>query len=415
MQVDVRAVQARRERTLREQLEGDWGVGKARTRIRELTHGRGYGYRRSLLSRALRLTRSMSPEVADTIAECREMLGLEHAIEVYVRPESDFNASCFREDHGPVVLTITSRLLEDFAPAELRFVIGHELGHAALDHYGIPMPITATLTESGAPYVTRETALNLYLWCRSAEVSADRIGLLLARDPEAAARGFFKLASGVASDRVQPDLQAFARQIDSLAAAPEAREQPRDDDDTLDCFSTHPYNPVRVRAVWAFSRSEPYLRALGRDTTGALTLDQVEDIVERDLALMAPTYLQEKSNDSDVLRRLLYTAGVAVAAASGRIEKSELEALGKLLGSDHGEVVTDVEAALRNLAPRLEAALSVPLASRAQLVQHLAIVALADGGVQNEELVVMEDVATRLQVDPRIIHQTIHGALHPID
>jgi uncharacterized tellurite resistance protein B-like protein len=104
-----------------------------------------------------------------------------------------------------------------------------------------------------------------------------------------------------------------------------------------------------------------------------------------------------------------------VAAASGRIEKSELEALGKLLGSDHGEVVTDVEAALRNLAPRLEAALSVPLASRAQLVQHLAIVALADGGVQNEELAVMEDVATRLQVDPRIIHQTIHGALHPID
>lgn len=414
MQLDARSVQSRRERALREELSEDYGVRKAVARIKELTHGRGYGYRRSLLSRALRLTRSMSPEIADTIAECKEMLGYPYPIEIYIQAGAEFNASCFREDHGPTVLTVTSRLLEEFTPAELRFVIGHELGHAALDHYGIPMPVTAAIEDMAGRIVSQHTALKLYAWCRSAEVSADRIGLICARDPVAAASGFFKLASGMSSDRVKPDLSAFARQVESLASAPEAREKPRDDDDTLDCFSTHPYNPVRVRAVWAFSKSSPYLAAIGQPGTG-LTLDQVEDIIDRDLLLMEPTYLQEKSTKADVLRRLLYTAGLAVANAEGGVSKSELEALGKLLGSDHADVPNNVDRALEDLDGRIKEALETPLASRAQLVQHLTIIAHADGKVQEEELTVMESIAAKLGVDARVIHQTIHGAMHPID
>lgn len=415
MQLDARSVQSRRERALREELSEDYGVKKAVARIRELTHGRGYGYRRSLLSRALRLTRSMSPEVADTITECKEMLGYPYPIEIYIQSSPEFNASCFREDHGPTVLTLTSRLLEQFTPAELRFVIGHELGHAALDHYGIPMPITAAIEDMAGTIVSRHTALKLYAWARSAEVSADRIGLICAKDPVAAASGFFKLASGMSSDRVRPDLSAFARQVESLASAPEAREKPRDDDDTLDCFSTHPYNPVRVRAVWAFSKSSPYLNAIGRPAANALTLDQVEDIIDRDLLLMEPTYLQEKSHRADVLRRLLYTAGIAVANAEGGVSKAELEALGKLLGSDHADVPSDPSKIIADLDGRIQDALDTPLASRAQLLQHLTIIAHADGKVQDEELGVMEIIAAKLGVDARVIHQTIHGAMHPID
>ena len=415
MQLDARSVQSRRERNLREELSEDYGVRKAVARIRELTHGRGYGYRRTLLSRALRLTRSMSPEIADTIAECKEMLGYPYPIEIYIQSSAEFNASCYREGHGPTVLTLTSRLLEDFTPAELRFVIGHELGHAALDHYGIPMPITAAIEDMAGRIVSQHTALKLYAWCRSAEVSADRIGLICARDPAAAASGFFKLASGMSSDRVKPDLSAFARQVESLASAPEAREKPRDDDDTLDCFSTHPYNPVRVRAVWAFSKSSPYLSAIGMPSAGGLTLDQVEDIIDRDLLLMEPTYLQEKSHKADILRRLLYTAGLAVANAEGGVTKAELEALGKLLGSDHADAPGDVERALADLDGRIQDALETPLSSRAQLIQHLTIIAHADGVIQDEELTVMETIAAKLGVDARVIHHTIHGAMHPID
>ncbi|MCA9526069.1 MAG: M48 family metallopeptidase [Myxococcales bacterium] len=415
MQVDARALQARRDRELRAELADDFGVKKALEKIRSLQHGRGYGYRRGLLSRALRLSRSMSPEIADLIADCARLIGYPHPIEIYVTPDMGFNASCFRDTHGPTVITLTSRLLECFTPAELRFVVGHELGHAALDHYGLPMPITASLRDMGGTYVSRTTALKLYAWCRAAEISADRIGLVCAADPEAAASGFFKLASGMASDRVKPDLATFARQVESLASAPEARDAPRDDDDTLDCFSTHPYNPVRVRAVWAFSKSAPYLAAIGRPTAGALSLEDVDRLVDRDMALMEPTYLQERTSTNDDLRRLLYTAGVAVAAAHGGVDKVEIDALAMLMGGDHAQMPSDVPAILKDLPGRIAAAKEAPLASRAQLVQHLTIIAAADGEVQDEELVVMEDIASQLGVDARVIHQTIRGAQHPID
>ena len=414
MRIDPRQFQVRRDQQLRDEVMGDFGVKKALQRIRELRGGKGYGYRRNLLSSTLRLTRSMSPEIADTVAECKDMIGYDAPVEVYVTPEHQFNATCYREVKGPTVLTVSSRLLEAFTPAELRFVIGHELGHAAFDHYGLPMPITATLEELGIPFVSRPTSLRLYAWCRSAELSADRIGLLCARDPEAAASGFFKLASGMASERVRPDLATFARQVESLASAPEAREKEYDED-TLDCFSTHPYNPVRVRAVWAFSRSEPYLKALGKATDAAWALDDVEALVERDLQLMEPSYLEEKSQVSDTLRRLLYTAGIAVAAASGGVEQTELEALGRLLGTDHADLPRDVAKIVADLDGRIKAALEVPLKHRAQLVQHLTIVAAADGSVSDEELHVMEDIARRLDVGAQVVHQTIRGAMHPID
>lgn len=414
MRIDPLQFQVRREQQLREEIVQDFGVRKALARIRELRGGKGYGYRRNLLSSTLRLTRSMSPEIADTVAECKAMLGYESPVEVYVTPEHQFNATCYRELKGPTVLTLSSRLLEAFTPAELRFVIGHELGHAAFDHYGLPMPLTATLEELGIPFVSRVVSLKLYAWCRSAELSADRIGLLCAGDPEAAASGFFKLASGMASPRVRPDLATFARQVESLVSAPEAREKEYDED-TLDCFSTHPYNPVRVRAVWAFSRSEPYLQALGKATDAAWSLEDVEQLVDRDMQLMEPTYLEEKNQSSDTLRRLLYTAGIAVAAASGGVETSELEALGRLLGTDHADLPSDVPKLLGDLDGRIKDALEVPLRSRAQLVQHLTIIAAADGSVSDEELHVMEEIARKLEVGMAVVHQTIRGAMHPID
>lgn len=414
MRIDAQQFQVRREHQLRSELAEDFGVKKALAKLREARGGKGYGYRRGLLSSTLRLTRSMSPEIADTVAACKSLLGYEAPVEVYVTPQHEFNATCYREVRGPTVLTLSSRLLEAFSPAELRFVIGHELGHAVFDHYGLPMPVTAMIEELGIPFVSRHVSLKLYAWCRSAELSADRIGLLCAQDPQAAASGFFKLASGMASPRVVPDLATFARQVESLASAPEAREKEYDED-TLDCFSTHPYNPVRVRAVWAFSRSVPFLNAIGRSTTDAWSLEEVEKIVDRDMQLMEPTYLQEKNEHSDTLRRLLYTAGVAVAAASGGVEASELEAIGRLLGSDHSDDTIDVNKVLGDLDGRIRDALAVPLAQRAQLVQHLTIVAAADGQVSPEELHVMEDISRKLEVGPGVVHQTIRGAMHPID
>ncbi len=412
---DRTILQARRDRTLRAELMEERDIQYALKKIEELSSGYGFVSRRQLLTGALRLTRGMAPEVADSLAHCRELLGFSAPVEVYVRPEPVFNAGAIRNPGGgPHIIVISSRLLEVFTPEELRFVIGHEMGHMAFDHFGIPMPATAAVEDMAGQMVSRYNALRLYLWCRSAEITADRVGLVCAGDPVAAASGFFKLASGLSSPRVQTDLEAYATQVESLASAPEARSKPRHDDDTLDCFSTHPYSPLRVRAVVAFSKSRTYRSLTGQGNDG-YSDDEVEAIVERDLSLMEPGYLEEKNEESTLMRRMLYCAGVSVAAANGTIEDSELKALRTLLGTDDTWGPVNAEAARAELEQKFDAANQVPFARRAQLVQHLTIVAAADGSVDQWELGEMGRIAWRLGVDPSVIEQTLQASAHPMD
>jgi uncharacterized tellurite resistance protein B-like protein len=416
MAVSPAALQVRRDAELRKTLAADSGVKRALARIEERTSGFGFSGRRSLLTGALRLTRSMSPEVADAVADCKARIGYERPVEVYVKPDPMLNAFCMHNAVGPAIVCLSSRLLEVFSPAELKFVIGHELGHAVFDHLGMAMPLLATIEDMGGTIVSRPVSLSLYLWCRAAELSADRIGMVCAGDPEAAASGFFKLASGLSSPRVKADLEAYSRQIDSLASTPEARSKPRDDDDTLDCFATHPYSPLRVRAVVAFARSRPYQEAIGRADGGApISKDDLEAIVERDLELMEPNYLEEKDPASVKMRRLLYSAGVSIAAADGDVTPAEVKALTVLLGADQVSGAIDVEKNRKDLEARIEEVKDLPLGSRAQLVQHLTIIAAADGQVSAAEAAEMHRIASRLGVDAHVVEQTLAGSSSPLD
>jgi len=417
MAIDLAAIQTNRDRQLREKLEDDRGVKKALERLKERSSGFGFGARRRLLSGALRLTREMAPDVAEALAIGKETTGLDRDVEVYVRPEPVFNAFCLKSASGPLTVGLSSHLLESFEPAELQFVLGHELGHAAYDHFGLPMPYTAMMEDMAGQIVSRPTSLDLYVWCRAAELSADRVGLVCTKDPEAAANAFFKLASGLASPRIKADLEAFAAQVDSLASVPQARSEPRDDDDTLDCFSTHPYSPVRVRALVAFSKSRAYQRAVGQPETG-ITDEELNAIIDRDLSLMAPSYLEEKTVRSKLLRRLLHDAGLMVAAANDEIVESEISALRALLGDDMTEdAAGDVniekvrKAFDREVAEVVE---EVPLGERARLVQHLTIIAAADGSVDDRELDEMHRIAEALEVSPTVIDQTLAGAADPM-
>jgi len=415
MRVSLAAIQSRHDRTLRAELGAQRDVKRALARVEELSSGYGFVGRRQLLSGALRLTRSMSPEVADALRACREVLGYDGPIELYVRPDPMLNACCMKSAAGPIVMVLSSRLLEVFTPMELQFVIGHELGHAAFEHFALPMPATATVEDMAGTLVSRETRLRLFLWCRAAEISADRAGLVCAPDPEAAATGFFKLASGLSSARVRADLEAYATQVDSLASTPAARLKPREDDDTLDCFSTHPYSPLRVRAVVAFSRSRAYAEAVGLPTAGTLSDDELESVVSADFGLMEPSYLEEKTAQSELMRRGLYCAGLCVAAANGVVAPSEVEALAALLGADALVGQHDPGKARGELAALVPELLGAPFARRAQLVQHLTIVAAADGQVEPAELAEMYRIASALQVNPVVVEQTLAAAARPLD
>ncbi|HUQ02686.1 MAG TPA: M48 family metallopeptidase [Kofleriaceae bacterium] len=412
---DARGVQARRDRELRDELGADRGVKKALEKFEHRASGWGFRHRRSLLAEAIRLNKRMAPAVSEALADCRAVLGVEQPIEVFLEPKPVYSAWMSKGRTGPLLLGLSSRLLEEFSPAELRFVLGHELGHALFDHLGIPMPITATIEDIGGTLVSRAVQLRLFVWCRAAEVSADRAGLLCAGDAEVAATAFFKMSSGLSRPVIKTDLEAFASQVESMASTPSASHEVRDDDDTLDCFSTHPYTPVRVRALLAFGKSKPFRERMGHAGGGELSLDEVEAVVERDLSLMEPGYLEDKGDEAEKMRRALYCAGVSVAAAHDGVSDAELSALRALLGPKQAKAPEDLTAVRAELDKVLADLATFPLARRAQLVQHLTVIAGVDGHVADEEYAEMSRIAEALAIPPQVIDQTLAGAAAPMD
>jgi tellurite resistance protein len=421
MQIAKDLIQCRRDRDLRTSLMSDSGVKLAQRKVDEHSSGYGFYGRRRLLAGALRIKRAMFPSLADTLQQCREILGVTEPLELYVKPDSDYGAFVMKSPTGPWALGVTSALVEKFNPAELRFVIGHELGHMLFDHTSLPMPSVAMVEDMAGTIVSRQKAIELYLWCRSAEISADRAGLACGGSLEVAASSFLKLSSGLAHVDPGLDVTTYIAQVDSLASSPAARQKPRDDDDTLDCFSTHPYAPLRLRALAAFARSDAWQKARGGSGYGAvMSLDDAEQIVERDLELMEASYLEEKGDEPDRLRRVLFLSALVVAWADGTIDPREQKAVVTLLGDDSrhdkkwsspdlADAKTELEAKLK------EASTSSSLLRRTQLVQHLTIVAAADGTVTEHERDEMEKVARALQVPVEVIDHTLHAAAHPMD
>lgn len=411
----VSAIQSRRDRVLREELVEDWGVKHALKKIDKLTSGYGLRTRRNLLTGALRLTKSIAPDAHRSLALCREVLGYDRPVELYVKSDPMVQAFCTRSVSGPIIIGVSSRLLETFTDAELRFVIGHELGHAVFDHFAIPMPVTATLEDVGGKFVSRPVSLKLFLWCRAAEISADRAGVVCSGAVEPAAYALLKIASGLGSNVIKPDLDAFVSQIDALHAAPAACADVRDEEGVLDCFDTHPYSPLRVRALLAFARSRAFQRASGRPEDG-IDADELERIVEHDLSVMEPSYLEDRGEMPELMRRVLFCAGVCVAAANGEIAPTELRALRALLGAKNVDIPEDIEAIRKELAERVTTAKDkMPFAGRAQIVQHATIIAAADGHVEQSELDELTKLAQALGVDPHVIDYTLSGAAAPMD
>nr|HIA88175.1 M48 family peptidase [Gammaproteobacteria bacterium] len=225
-------------------------VKRVRDRIQRIEEKRdGPGTRRHLLATSVRLSRSMAGDLHKMADHCVERLAINTPLELYAYASPQSNAACFRPEDGRVFIMFSSHLLENFDPAELMFVMGHELGHHVYQHHNIPI---GYIVRGKAPPAA-DLALQLFTWSRYAEISADRAGAYCADDLHSVARALFKLASGITGEGiVKFDMKAFMGQVDEMVA-PDGR--PGQDAPMQDWFSTHPFSPLRVKALKQFHES----------------------------------------------------------------------------------------------------------------------------------------------------------------
>jgi tellurite resistance protein len=131
-----------------------------------------------------------------------------------------------------------------------------------------------------------------------------------------------------------------------------------------------------------------------------MTREQLELQVQELMTLMDPSYLTARTDVAETMRRLLFAAGVAIAASSGRVEAAAVEALERLLGPGSIPRELKAEVIVADLPRRVEAVRAdVPVLRRAQVLRDLCVIARADGAVDGPEIEIIRDLATQLDVD----------------
>jgi Zn-dependent protease with chaperone function len=203
-----------------------------------------------LIQSAHLVTPRTEPALSNLIGDCAARLQ-SGPVRIYVAPGNILNAYTFGLVE-PQVLVVYAGLFGVMDADELRFIIGHELGHVRLGHTWLNS-IVGGMAGVPSPYLA---AVVLYFafrwWNRACEYSADRAGLLACGKPEKAASALIKLSGGTAALRSVQGWQQALHQIEA--------EDDHLENNLREMLSTHPMTIRRLDALRQYATSPEYHR-----------------------------------------------------------------------------------------------------------------------------------------------------------
>ena len=392
--MDRETIRYQNDREMAAELLKHPDVVRVNEHIAKIQEDGPMGTRRRLLGTSVRLSRFMAPDVHEMADECIEKLAMKIPHELYVYSSPQYNAACFKPEGGKLFVMFSSSLLEKFNGSELKFVIGHEFGHHVYNHHEIPIGYLLRGNQRPDPRL----ALDLFAWSRNAEVSADRAGAFCAGDMNGIARSLFKLASGLGDKIIRFDLDEFLKQVDEMQVedAEPGQGAPKED-----WFSTHPFSPLRVKALQLFHQSELM-------TEGGNTHEYLEVGVQRLLSLMEPSYLEARTDTASAMRRLLFSGAIAVANAEKGINDSEIKLFEKFFGKGEFNKSLNIDRIIETLPDRIKTAnQQASSTQRMQVMRDICVMSRADGKSNDAERVVMDEIADQLGISRAFICQTL--------
>jgi len=190
-------------------------------------------FRAELLGNAVKVSDEQYPEIHAIVKSQAGVLNLASIPEVFViNSQGAINALAVKFVSKKYVILYSSLIdvmLAHGSLKELSMVIGHELGHHAVGH----LAWWKTFLLKPAMFIPFFGAA----YSRACELTADRIGLYLCGDSEAARRGLIALASGSIYLAPKTAVKAFTEQ---------ERQMPPLFGFLHDLYATHPRTTRRV-------------------------------------------------------------------------------------------------------------------------------------------------------------------------
>lgn len=223
-----------------------------------------HGLRSAMEGHSFKVEKRLMSHLHDLLYGVKEKLGFNDPVDFYITGNSTVNAwtiAAAREGE-PHIVNINSALINLMTDDELRFVVGHELGHLMNKDVEMLRLIGFVFPQGSVPPLVLQYKIRL--WEQLSELTADRYGYMAVENLESCLSAFFKMTSGLDITRINMQVDAYLEEnLKHLEYFIKDKGLSRD---------THPVNPIRVQSLnlYATCQSEEELSEKMDEIIGAL-------------------------------------------------------------------------------------------------------------------------------------------------
>lgn len=346
----------------------------------------------SMLGRGVtELSAAMIPTVFRARDAAMAAIGFSGSPRLWVHNDASLNAFVSVDD-AEITIHFTSGILEVFDEAELRAVIGHELGHVVFGSHELALRIQQTQLSGAA-------RMRYFTLRRYQELSADRVALIACGDPRTALRAQTMLRTGIKKRELFGGPEAL---IEAARGEIEVLQRRADRQGALE---SHPYGSLRAVALDLFAQSERFTKDHTKEAQIREELGMLGRLLE------APAVHEEVSGPPNAVPRFKALASLQLIEMDNAITAKEVSTMMKLdglaeelheaLGWSHERRHVELLA----LSRHVKRALSVP--EREQMLMELLRVVRADNVVQYAETNALGELSWLLEVDTLSFRKTL--------
>ena len=269
-------------------------------------------FRDQLLANSVRLTPTISPRISGIIEEVKKRFQLKDKIEYFSLRDLTYNAFAFKLQDN-ISIVFTSALLENLTDDEIKFVLGHELGHIIYDHNRLMLLYNPD--KNSNTFLPTLAEKKFLTWQKKAEISSDRVGLLACDSYEAAVQALLKISYGLTEKNLNFNMKELMKQLDEIANS-----------DYLSYLSeaSHPILPVRLKALEHFKKSKIY------NDKGIISK---EDLGTKTDALINLTKLYPRQKTAEMIMKFVAAGSIKLIAHDKDIMLEEIKSLVKILAN----------------------------------------------------------------------------------
>lgn len=199
-----------------------------------------------LEGQSFRVDKKLMSRYYDIFYGVKELLAYDGDIDFYITSDTSINAWSYKghREGEPDVINVNSGLLQLMNDDELRFVIGHEIGHLINGDSEMKHLVDFVFPEEAAmPLALR---YKVQLWSQLAELEADRYGFVACQNLDQCVSAFFKMTTGLNLEQINMDIQ-------TLIESNKERLKFFKGDTGYNSFEDHPVNPIRIEAINLFA------------------------------------------------------------------------------------------------------------------------------------------------------------------